>query len=91
MIVIIALIVALILVPKPYSFEEGDNCSPWDWHKESGWCVGIIYPLYKDTAINCDPKKFFVFGMNNISDTIEFKKGFYCAGVKLFKSSIAIN
>ena len=86
---LVIIVIALLLIPKPYSFKEGDNCTPWNWHKDNGWCVGAIYPVYKDNAINCDSKS--IAAQNHINDTREFKKGFDCVGIELFKSGIAIN
>jgi len=85
--IIILIIIILILIPKPYSYQEGSQCEVWDWQKESGWCIGIIYYINHESPIECNYSKSNL----GISNPAEFKHGWVCVGAEIFKSGVAIN
>ena len=84
--IIILIVIFLILIPKPYSYQEGSQCGVWDWQKESGWCIGIIYYITHESPIECAPQSWA--SETGISNPIEFKHGWVCVGAEIFKSGV---
>ena len=85
--IIAGIFVLLLIIPKPYSYNYSSNCHPYpSTGEESGWCIGIIYPLNEE--IQKTPDQYAI--TQNEDYCIDVKKGWECKGFSIFKSGIAI-
>jgi hypothetical protein len=85
--VILGIVLLILLIPKPYFYSYHSDCHPYISSEiNSGWCVGIIYPVNEEVQNRPD--------LSAISRNDDFcydtKKGFECRGYSIFKSGIAV-
>jgi len=78
--IILLIIIGLIIIPKPYSYKNYNNCYIDSSKDYRGYCIGINYPFKQ---ISVGPQLYDV----NKSCIIK-KNGWNCFGISIFEGGI---
>lgn len=87
--IILGIILLVLLIPKPYSYSYGSDCHPYpSGGKNSGLCIGIIYPINEENQKT--PDRQYPEYRDEREFCTDTKKGFECKGFPIFKFGISM-
>ena len=87
LLILLGITILMLLIPKPYSYSFHSDCHPYiHLGSNSGWCIGIIYPINEETRDIAEPGSMAA-GMDK-GFCVDTKQGFECKGYPIFESMI---